>query len=115
MSRPDPAPAARPATAKPGSGRPVVVTGNALIDGWVVWLDANDALIRDLAGAQVFTDAAQAQAALARTTTRQAEVVGCYLADVCLTPDGPRPTHFREGYRRDGPSAAARIPARIDP
>jgi hypothetical protein len=117
MSRPDPETTGTPA--KPGSSRSgavkcVVVTGNALIDGAVVWLEEGGILSRDLTRAQVFTDPAQAQAALTLTATRHAEVVGCYLADVRQTPDGPQPTHFREGFRRDGPSTAARVPARLE-
>lgn len=87
-----------------------VVTGNALVSGRVVWLAANGAWVRDLALAQAFTDPAQAEAALARVQAPGSPVVGCYLADVRLSPQGPQPTHFREAFRRDGPSAAARVP-----
>jgi hypothetical protein len=92
---------------------PRVVTGNALIEGHVVWLAADGSLIRDMTRAQVLTDPDAAEAALARTAVRRAEVVGCYLAEVRLTPQGPQPTHFREGFRRDGPSPAAKVPARL--
>ena len=32
------------------------------------------------------------------------EVVGPYLADVAAGDEGPEPTHFREDFRRTGPS-----------
>ena len=35
---------------------------------------------------------------------RQAEVVGPYLADARMGPDGPEPVHFREAFRTRGPS-----------
>jgi hypothetical protein len=31
-------------------------------------------------------------------------VVGAYLADAKLGPNGPEPTHFREEFRTRGPS-----------
>lgn len=89
---------------------PQVVTGNALVSGRVVWLAANGAWVRDLALARVFTDPAEAEVALARVQAPGSPVVGCYLAPVRLTAAGPEPLHFREAFRRDGPSAAARVP-----
>ncbi len=88
-----------------------VVTANALRSGKVVWLTAEDTWSLALQDARVFTDAALAAAALSQAAKRSAEVVGCYLADVRATDTGPEPVHFREAYRRDGPSLAARIPA----
>jgi len=35
---------------------------------------------------------------------RSREIVGAYLADVRPGPDGPEPAHFREDFRRKGPS-----------
>lgn len=88
-----------------------VVTANALRSGRVVWLTARDDWSQDMREAAVFHDPDQATTALARAHSQTASVVGCYLADVCLTPTGPEPTHFRETFRRDGPSPAARIPS----
>lgn len=85
-----------------------VVTGNALRSGICVWLAEDDRLTPDMAEAQVFTDKAEADAALKRTAARMLEVVGCYLVDVRVTPNGPEPTHFREEFRRRGPSPLAR-------
>lgn len=85
-----------------------VITGNALLSGACVWLAGGDRLTPAMAEAQVFTDPAEAAAALTRTAARTAEVVGCYLAEVSPTPQGPEPTHFREEFRRRGPSPQAR-------
>ena len=90
--------------------KPQVITGNALVSGRVVWLAANGAWVRELHLARVFTDPAEAAAALARAQAPGGPVVGCYLADVRLSPQGPQPAHFREAFRVSGPSAAARVP-----
>ncbi len=87
-----------------------VVTANALRSGRVVWLSESDGWTQDVLNAALFTDAEAAENALARAAANTAEVVGCYLADMRATESGPEPTHFREAFRRDGPSAAARIP-----
>lgn len=89
--------------------RPQVVTGNALRSGRSVWL-SEAGWTPHMAEAQVFGETEHAAAALARAQTQTGTVVGCYLADVQVTPQGPQPTHFREAFRRDGPSAAARVP-----
>ena len=81
-----------------------VITANALLEGDVVWLTGTGALTRHLAGAQVFEDRAQAEAALAQASTRGHELVGPYLAEIRLTGHGPEPAHFREGFRARGPS-----------
>lgn len=94
----------------PRAAKAQVITANALRSGRVVWLDQQDAWTRDMRAAQVFTCPNEAEAALARASGRVAEIVGCYLADVQPGPDGPEPVHFREAFRRAGPSAAARLP-----
>lgn len=81
-----------------------VVTANALIEGDVVYLTAQGGFTRHLTEAQVFTDAAEAEAALAGAAARSLEVVGCYLAEVRQTAQGIEPDHFREDFRRRGPS-----------
>jgi hypothetical protein len=81
-----------------------VVTANALIAGDVVYLEASGGWTGWLSQAQVFTEAEAAEAALAQATAQADVVVGCYLADVRLTEHGPEPTHFREAFRRRGPS-----------
>ncbi|SNR28222.1 DUF2849 domain-containing protein [Puniceibacterium sediminis] len=83
---------------------PKVVTANALLEGDVVYLAEDDSWIRDLKRAEVITDEAVAQIRLIDASSRQSEVVGVYLADVVETEHGPEPTHFREDFRRTGPS-----------
>ena len=87
-----------------------VITANALLSGKVVWLSEGEGWATDLRHAQTFTDQDEATAALARAQTRTGIVVGCYLVQMRLTAAGPEPLHFRESFRRDGPSAAARVP-----
>lgn len=81
-----------------------VITANALIEGDVVWLTKAGTLTRRLEEAEVYTRREQAEAALAETSSRSAELVGCYIADIRLTQAGPAPAHFREGFRARGPS-----------
>jgi hypothetical protein len=83
---------------------PKVVTANALIEGDVIYLAADDTWTRDLSSAEVLTDEAHAQLRLLEADKRQSEVVGPYLADIKQGENGPEPTHFREDFRRTGPS-----------
>ncbi|WP_417271236.1 DUF2849 domain-containing protein [Celeribacter sp.] len=82
---------------------PKVVTANALLDGDVIYLDANGAWVRALKDAALFEDAESAEAALAQAS-KDGMQVGAYLADAVKGPMGPEPTHFREEFRRKGPS-----------
>lgn len=88
----------------PKAFSPKVVTANALLEGDVIYLTAQDAWTRDLVRAEVITDEAHAQLRLLEAETQAGEVVGAYLAEVKLTPDGPAPIHFREDFRATGPS-----------
>ena len=83
---------------------PKVVTANALLEGDVVYLADDDTWTRDLARAGVITDEAIAQLRLLDAQRQAGHVVGAYLADVIPGPDGPQPAHFREDFRRKGPS-----------
>ncbi|KMK66877.1 DUF2849 domain-containing protein [Puniceibacterium sp. IMCC21224] len=83
---------------------PKVVTANALLEGDVIYLAENDQWTRHLAEAEVITDEAVAQIRLLDAQSRSAEAVGVYLADVSADASGPQPTHFREEFRRTGPS-----------
>ncbi|WP_299927283.1 DUF2849 domain-containing protein [uncultured Pelagimonas sp.] len=83
---------------------PKVITANALAEGDVVYLDANDVWVRDLAQADLITDEAVADARLVEASTQHDIVVGVYLADMKAGENGPEPVHFREEFRRRGPS-----------
>lgn len=83
---------------------PKVVTANDLLIGDVIYQTANDTWTRELALAEVLTDEADAQLRLLHAERQQHRLSGAYLADVVATPEGPRPAHFREGFRARGPS-----------
>ncbi len=83
---------------------PKVVTANDLLEGDVIYLTADDQWSREFSEAEILTDEADAQLRLLEAERQQDRVVGAYLADVAVGPDGPEPTHFREDFRRTGPS-----------
>jgi len=87
---------------------PHVLTANHLLRGHVVYLCAGGTWGPALAEARVFTDAAQADAALSRAQAQPNLLVSAYLAPVQPSPTGPRALHFREAFRATGPSARAR-------
>lgn len=83
---------------------PKVVTANALLEGDVIYLTADDRWSRSLAEAEVIEDEAIGQIRLMDAQRQVDRVVGAYLADVTPSPQGPQPVHFREDFRRKGPS-----------
>ena len=83
---------------------PKVVTANDLLEGDVIYLAADDAWVRDLAQAEVLTDEAGADLRLLLAQSQPDRVVGAYLAEVRTGPTGIEPAHFREEFRRRGPS-----------
>ena len=83
---------------------PKVITANALIEGDVIYMTADDSWTRDMCMAEVLTDEAHAQIRLLDASQQAAVAVGAYLADVSAGPNGPKPAHFREDFRRRGPS-----------
>jgi hypothetical protein len=83
---------------------PKVVTANALFEGDVVYQTSDDRWTRHLSQAEVITDEAHAQLRLLKAEGQPDHVVGVYLADVVPGPNGPEPIHFREDFRRTGPS-----------
>jgi len=83
---------------------PKVVTANLLREGDVVYLAADGQWVTDLAAAEILTDQAHAEVRLIEGSQQQQVAVGVYLADVTATADGPKPTHFREGFRASGPT-----------
>ena len=83
---------------------PKVVTGNALIEGDVIYLTADDHWTRQLHEAELLTDEGTAKLRLLMAEGQPDLVVGPYLADAAPGAQGPEPTHFREAFRRTGPS-----------
>lgn len=83
---------------------PKVVTASALIEGDVIYLTADDSWTRVLSEAEVLTEEDYANLRLLQAEGQPELVVGPYLADVAIGDTGPEPTHFREDFRRTGPS-----------
>lgn len=83
---------------------PKVVTANDLLEGDVIYFTEADGWSRDLGQAEVLTDEAHAQLRLLDAARQRDRIVGAYLADVKPGATGPEPTHFREDFRRTGPS-----------
>ena len=83
---------------------PKVVTANDLLEGDVIYLTADERWSRDLREAELITDEAHAQLRLLDAQKQVDKIVGAYLADVVAGENGPEPTHFREDFRRTGPS-----------
>ncbi len=83
---------------------PKVVTGNALLEGDVVYLTSEDTWTRQLRDAELLETPDRAEQRLLDAEMRPLEVVGVYLADASRSGGGPTPTHFRETFRATGPS-----------
>lgn len=84
---------------------PKVVTANHLLEGDVIYMTVSGEWTRDLADAELLTDEAVADERLITAQQQTAITVGAYLADAKAGDDGrPAPTHFREEFRRTGPS-----------
>ncbi|MDU9003459.1 DUF2849 domain-containing protein [Sedimentitalea todarodis] len=83
---------------------PKVVTASDLLEGDVIYMTATDGWSRDLADAEIITDEAHSQLRLLNAERQPDRVVGAYLADMLPAAAGPQPTHFREEFRRTGPS-----------
>ncbi len=83
---------------------PKVLTANALLEGDVIYLTEAGAWSRDLQDAALLEDEADAQLRLIEASQQVDAIVGAYLADAKPGADGPEPAHFREDFRRTGPS-----------
>lgn len=85
--------------------RPRIATGNALLEGDVVYFTAEGEWSRDIGEAEVATAPETAADLLERAQQFPNEVVGVYLAEVLVNEHGrPAPDHFREVFRTLGPS-----------
>ena len=83
---------------------PKVVTGNALVEGDVVYLTVDDRWSRQHEEAELIEDEAHADLRLLHAQSQPDVIVGAYLADARPGPNGPEPVHFREAFRTRGPS-----------
>ena len=83
---------------------PKVVTANTLRSGEVVYLTAEGTWTPCHEDAELIEDEALAEARLAAAAAQATTVVGPYLADATMGPEGPRPVHIREAFRTRGPS-----------
>ena len=83
---------------------PKIITANALIEGDVIYLTADDRWSRLHHEAELIEDEAHAQLRLLQAEQQRATVVGPYLADARRGMLGPEPIHFRETFRTRGPS-----------
>ncbi|WP_339696425.1 DUF2849 domain-containing protein [Celeribacter baekdonensis] len=82
---------------------PKVITANALLEGDVIYRSASGDWVRALAQAALIFDAERADEMLAEAQ-KDGMAVGAYLTDAAEGEHGPEPTHFREEFRRTGPS-----------
>lgn len=87
----------------PSPETPAVITANDLRMGHCVWM-TQDGWTADPREAQLFEDKGHADLALLDAEAQGHIVVGAYVAEVRRGPSGPEATHFREEFRRVGPS-----------
>ncbi|MFT4962644.1 MAG: hypothetical protein ACI92Z_003744 [Paracoccaceae bacterium] len=92
----------RPFKSKPFT--PKIVTASDLLKGDVIYQTGDDHWTRHLSEAEIITDEAHAQIRLLDAERQNHALVGAYLANVALGANGPEPVHFREEFRRTGPS-----------
>ncbi len=85
---------------------PVVITGNRLGDGAVVYRTARRAWSTSLRDALVTTSADEATRLLKDANASDIEAVGAYVAPVLLDGDDVRPGNLRERIRVTGPTFA---------
>jgi hypothetical protein len=82
---------------------PKIVTANALLEGDVIYLSAQNTWVRNLCDAALFASQDEADDRLA-FAAKDGMTVGAYLVDATQGDTGPEPVHFREDFRRTGPS-----------
>jgi hypothetical protein len=85
--------------------QPQMATGNALLEGDVVYFTSLGEWSREIGDAAVAMNPEAAENLLRRASAFPNEVVGVYLADCALDDFGrAAPVHFRESFRTRGPS-----------
>ena len=85
---------------------PVVITGNRLGDGAVVYRTADQGWSTQLNDAEVTTQADRATQLLREANASDIDAVGAYVAPVILEADGIQPGNLRERIRVAGPTFA---------
>ncbi|MQY41177.1 DUF2849 domain-containing protein [Epibacterium sp. SM1969] len=83
---------------------PKVITANDLLEGDVIYFTSENSWTRHLSEAELITDEAAAPVRLSEAEKDNLSIVGAYLADATQGENGPEPAHFREEFRRTGPS-----------
>ncbi|AUR04067.1 hypothetical protein MACH17_13910 [Phaeobacter inhibens] len=83
---------------------PKIITANDLLEGDVIYFTDTNGWSRELQEAELIEDEAEAQLRLLEAEKDALHVVGIYLTDAKSGDNGPEPTHFREDFRRTGPS-----------
>ncbi len=81
-----------------------IITANALVEGDVVYLTADDTWSRHHHEAELIEDEAHGQLRLLFAQSQPDLVVGAYLAEARPGIAGPEPVHFRDRFRATGPS-----------
>ena len=88
-----------------GTGPAKALTGNLLVEGDVVFRGRDGGWREQFAEARLWTDDAEAEAALAAAKAEPLTIVDAYLIDVRIEDDGsPVPISFRERVRALGPT-----------
>lgn len=87
----------------PSAQKPGVITANDLRMGHCVWM-TEDGWTANPSEARVFEDAGHAELALLDAEAQGHVVVEPYLVEARHGENGPEPAHFREEFRRRGPS-----------
>lgn len=85
---------------------PVVITGNRLGDGAVVYRTGDAGWSTRLDEALVTTEAERATALLKEANASDIEAVGAYVAPVLLEAGAIKPGNLRERIRQRGPTFA---------
>ena len=85
---------------------PVAITANRLSDGAVVHRTASGEWTEEIAAAQIFWSAGEAQIALKAAQAEGQKAVGAYVAPVDASAAAAQPGNLREFIRARGPTFA---------
>ncbi|KRA45539.1 DUF2849 domain-containing protein [Devosia sp. Root635] len=91
-----------------------ILTGNELISGGTVYLDATNRWVEDLQAARLFSkDEAEARDAAMAATRASGRIVGVEVEDVSHDGTGIVPKRLRERIRAAGPTAPLTLNGRV--